>query len=190
MAKNGFKVMDSDMHLLEPVDLWERYIDEEYKERAPRGLKRTPLDLGLTMEGDHAIRIGQRALALVTEPAHKRLMPHYVEEAERVFDAVAQVKAMDKEGIDVTVLFPSRGLYANSYAEMDPGFSAAIARAYNNWLSDFCNAGDPNRMFGAAMLPVHDVNASAKEARRAVTELGFKAVFVRPNPPRQGVYYH
>src|SRR6516164_4006829 len=37
MAKNGFKVFDSDMHIMEPPDLWERYIDAEFRAQAPRG---------------------------------------------------------------------------------------------------------------------------------------------------------
>ncbi len=28
MANHGFKVLDSDMHILEPADLWQRYIDK------------------------------------------------------------------------------------------------------------------------------------------------------------------
>ena len=40
------------------------------------------------------------------------------------------------------------------------------------------------------MLPIHDIAASIREARRAVRDLGFKAVFLRPNPPRRGVYWH
>ena len=44
MAKNGFRVMDSDMHLMEPGDLWERYIDPAYKERAPKCNSREPRD--------------------------------------------------------------------------------------------------------------------------------------------------
>ncbi len=47
MAKDGFKVMDSDMYIVEPVDLWERYIDPAFKDRAPRGLSRHPRDLGV-----------------------------------------------------------------------------------------------------------------------------------------------
>ena len=31
MAKNGFKILDSDMHIMEPPDLWERYIDSKFK---------------------------------------------------------------------------------------------------------------------------------------------------------------
>jgi len=38
MSKNGMKVLDSDMHLMEPVDLWERYLDAKFKADAPRGL--------------------------------------------------------------------------------------------------------------------------------------------------------
>jgi len=37
MAKNGFKAMDSDMHVFEPADLWQRYIDRKYLDRAPKG---------------------------------------------------------------------------------------------------------------------------------------------------------
>ena len=41
MAKNGFKILDSDMHIMEPPDLWERYIDKNYQDRAPRGITST-----------------------------------------------------------------------------------------------------------------------------------------------------
>ena len=36
MTKNGMKLMDSDMHIIEPPDLWERYIDPAFKSQAPR----------------------------------------------------------------------------------------------------------------------------------------------------------
>ena len=35
MAKNGFKVFDSDMHIMEPPDLWQRYIAPEFRAQAP-----------------------------------------------------------------------------------------------------------------------------------------------------------
>jgi hypothetical protein len=49
MAKDGFRVFDSDMHVLEPPDLWERYLDRAFRDRAPRGSRRTPLDLGVSV---------------------------------------------------------------------------------------------------------------------------------------------
>src|SRR5438552_2668580 len=32
MLNNGFKWIDSDMHLAEPGDLWDQYIDPQYRE--------------------------------------------------------------------------------------------------------------------------------------------------------------
>ena len=40
--KDGFKVFDSNMHVLEPVDLWERYIDPSFRDRAPGGHSARP----------------------------------------------------------------------------------------------------------------------------------------------------
>ncbi len=31
-----YKVIDADGHILEPVDLWDNYMDPQYRERAPR----------------------------------------------------------------------------------------------------------------------------------------------------------
>jgi len=39
------------MHLVELVDLWERYIDAAYKDRAPKCLSRHPQDLGVQVAG-------------------------------------------------------------------------------------------------------------------------------------------
>src|SRR3954449_10967371 len=48
MAKNGFRVFDSDMHIMEPPDLWERYIAPEFRAIAPRGRTSDNVrDLGL-----------------------------------------------------------------------------------------------------------------------------------------------
>jgi predicted TIM-barrel fold metal-dependent hydrolase len=186
MARDGFKVFDSDMHVLEPPDLWERYLDRRFRPRAPRGTTRTPMDVGVTVDGGDAFRLSRQIASVSFQGGLDR----FADDIARGFDAAAQLRAMDREGIDVTVLYPSRGLFVNSYPDMDAAFSEAIARAYNDWLADFCLAGDPRRMYGAALLPIQDVEASIREAHRAVRDLGFKAVFLRPNPPRAGVYWH
>jgi hypothetical protein len=37
--KNGFKVIDSDMHIMEPLDLWDKYMDARFKDRGPRPVR-------------------------------------------------------------------------------------------------------------------------------------------------------
>ena len=99
------------------------------------------------------------------------------------FDATSQLQAMDQEGLDVAALYPSIGLGIMMRDDMDPKLAAAIARAYNNWLYDFCQT-DPKRLKGVAMLPLHDPNEAVKEAQRAVGKLNFVGVFARPEPLR------
>ena len=40
MAKNGYKVLDSNMHVQEPWDLWLNYIEPKYRDQAPIGTAR------------------------------------------------------------------------------------------------------------------------------------------------------
>src|SRR5688572_12027583 len=47
MAKGDFRVLDSDMHILEPADLWQRYIDSRFKHLAPIGTTDHVRDLRL-----------------------------------------------------------------------------------------------------------------------------------------------
>ena len=184
MAKDGFKVLDSDMHIVEPWDMWLHYIEPEFKGRAPVGTHEAPLDFGLEIDGGliSGWRSTTRGWAEKLGLGREREM--LLKTAlERHFDPVSQLEAMEKEGIDITVLFPTRGLAAQALEYEDTKQAAAVARAYNNWLADFCK-GNPARTYGAAMLSVHNVEEAVVEARRAREELGFKGVFVRPNPVR------
>ena len=36
MARDGYLIMDSDLHMMEPDDLWARYLDEPYRQNPPR----------------------------------------------------------------------------------------------------------------------------------------------------------
>lgn len=181
MTKNGFKVMDSDMHVMEPEDLWELYIDSEFKDRAPRGLTRFQGDMMMEVEGKNV--------------PYWRASPHYFDwqkaiareqddtyrySYERGWNSATQVRAMDMEGLDMAFLYPSRGLYALAVDGMDPVLGAATARAYNHWMHDFCSIS-PDRMFGAAMISPFEVESAVSESHRSVEELGLKAVFIRPN---------
>ena len=189
MAHNGFKVIDSDMHVVEPWDMWLRYIEPEFKDRAPTGLQEYMLDLGLVVDGK---LVSQWRTEENTE-ARKRFegklnrdnerLQEYQESMERDFDPASQLGAMDREGIDVALLFPSRGLSAFALEYDDDRLAAAVSRAYNNWLADFCRE-EPNRLYGAALISVQAVDEAVLEVRRTVEELGFKGIFLRPNPVR------
>jgi uncharacterized protein len=180
MAKNGFLVFDSDMHLMEPPDLWERYIAPEFRALAPRGhTSENVRDLGISFpDGEPG---GRRTAGTPFRGRnYERNQALYRDHSQRGWTPDVQLEAMDVEGIDVAVLFPSRGLSVLTCPDRDPRFAAALARAYNDWLYDFCQA-DTTRLLGAGMLSVYDVADAVQETRRVVEELGFRAVFLRSN---------
>jgi predicted TIM-barrel fold metal-dependent hydrolase len=183
MAKRGLKILDSDMHIMEPPDLWERYIDSKYKSQAPRGVTSENVrDLRLVYpDGREWARKTTRKNNSARGQNFERNQEVYRSYAERGWNAELQLEAMDIEGIDIAVLYPTRGLRALVVPDLEPDFAAAIARAYNNWLYDFCQK-DPQRLIGAGMVSPYDMNDAVAETRRCVTALGFRAVFLRANP--------
>ena len=36
MAREGYLILDSDLHMMEPDDLWARYLDEPHRANPPR----------------------------------------------------------------------------------------------------------------------------------------------------------
>ncbi len=183
MAKNGFKVLDSDMHIIEPPDLWQTYIDSEFKDRAPRGLTEWVGDIYMVHPDGQPwgrARTKDQDQRRVSGQDYAKNRIRFQSYEERGWTDEAQLDAMDAEGIDVAVIYPSRGLYALTIPNMDPKLAAAVARAYNNWLYDFCQA-DPSRLIGAGMISPFDVEDAVSETRRCVQELGFKGAFLRPN---------
>ena len=186
MAYNGFKVMDSDMHVQEPWDLWLNYIDPAFRERAPVGTNEYLSDLHLKHEGVMLTRNRQLTIeddiALSQAKRFGRL-EMFEDYDRRGWGSDVQLEAMQAEGIDVAVLYPTRGLVVHAKEYDDDRLAAAISRAYNDWLAELCSAA-PDRMYGAAMLPAQCVEAAVEEVRRAKREFGFKAVFLRPNPIR------
>jgi uncharacterized protein len=200
MALTDHVIADSDLHVMEPPDLWQRYIDPAYRHAAPVGLTEMERDMRVRVKNHTLLRLGtvrpQRIDGRKTgwREEHDSV---YAEAEARGWDPASQVAAMDREGLDLAVMYPSRGLFVLGLdsAEhigtdgLEPAFATAIARAYNDWLADFCSYA-PDRMFGAAMVAPHDVDGAVAEARRCVEELGFKAVFLSPGCVNRRPWYH
>src|ERR687883_844643 len=160
MAKNGFNMIDAEMHVMEPSDLWERYIDPAFRERAPRRLTERRWDIRTLVEGEVMAQMPGGDWPALTDAEEKALAERYAEEIARNFDPESQVKAMNKEGLDLAILFPTSAMYVTAFTRMDPRFAAAVSRAYNDWLHDYIQAADPKRLFGAAAVSPHDVEGA------------------------------
>ena len=113
MANNGFKVLDSDMHILEPADLWQRYIDKKFKHRAPIGTTDHVRDLRLVGPDGRAWgRPADPPPGTLPPPGHifHKNQKLFKTHNERGWSSQVQLDAMAEEGIDLAILYPSRGL--------------------------------------------------------------------------------
>jgi predicted TIM-barrel fold metal-dependent hydrolase len=181
-------IIDADAHFAEPMDLWLRYLEPKYRERAfyverdpETGLQRvivegkvSPLEPPEFFKNVLPLLIGFGQLERILEPDFT-----YESGIPAAYDAGERVKWLDAEGIDKQFIYPTWGLFWEGDIE-DPELAAAHCRAYNNWLWEVCSPY-ANRLVPVAHISLRDVEGAVKELRR-VTKLGMKAVFIGSRP--------
>jgi predicted TIM-barrel fold metal-dependent hydrolase len=187
----AYNVIDADGHILEPLDLWDKYMDPKFRDRAPRlVIDNETGKEKLSVEGQLlGSKQGMGGIGGVgaRQGEVKAAEMKYNEGRPGGFDPHARIPDMDLDGIDAAFLYPSMGLFAG--AVHDPALAGALCRAYNRWLADYCKPY-PDRLFGVAMLPMQSVATAIEEMKFARKELGFKAAFIRPNPYNNKMINH
>ena len=59
MALRDHPIADSDLHVMEPPDLWQRYIAPEYRHAAPVGLTELRRDMRVRVKNNVLLRLGR-----------------------------------------------------------------------------------------------------------------------------------
>ena len=116
--KEGYQFVDCDMHIMEPTDLFDRYLDPPFKPRitsamqpvdgGSTGMRRWPLwffDGTPTSNDGNVSQYNRIRGPLVGARGNKNVLFA----VERGYDAEAQIIGMEMEGIDIAVLFPPPG---------------------------------------------------------------------------------
>ncbi len=191
----GHRYIDNDAHVLEPSDLWDRYLEPRFRSVAPRTISRWEPAEGLGMDpridpvvfhqethmGGHSMPdfpTGSGGRGTFQVPGTGAV---YQEFMERGFAPECYRTILDRSGIDRMAMYPTAGLTINAVPNLAPEPAAAIRRAYNNWLHDFLSSADA-RLMGVGTVDLRDPREAAKEARRCITKLGFKGIQINPEP--------
>ena len=182
----AYNVIDADGHILEPLDLWVKYIDPKFRDRAPKIVKAENGKERLVIE-EHEVGISRIGAVGARQGVIETDTMTYKDGKPGGFDPHKRIPDMDVDGIDAAFLYPSLGLFSG--AIHDPQLAAATCRAYNCWLADYCSPY-PDRLFGVAMLPMQDPHLAIEEMRFARRKLGFKGGFLRPNPYHENHMMH
>ncbi len=196
-------VIDADGHILEPPDLWLKYSEAKYRDRAIQ------IKVGgdgyeyLEVAGNRAKQTRQGQLGTLggmgkqvaearrrreefvnagraAELRYEKPRPEdtYLKGAAfGTMDMKERLRLLDKEGMAKSILYPTIGLLWECET-MDAELSAAYARAYNRWIADFCRDSG-GRLVPIAHLSLGDPDEAARELERAVKD-GCKGAFFAP----------
>lgn len=181
--KNGIKVFDADAHVVEPKDLWERFLDRRYQHRVSwvqpiPGMDRfRPATVDGRYTQSHKTLYGrqQEAVRWTTEA----MVAKYGDVVNRGFDGPGVAESMRREGVDLMVLYgPGYDMWIDG---IDPDLQAGMARAYNRWAEEMRETSG-GRVLAAGPVPLSDMTRAVEEVRYAYEHLGIRCFWARPNP--------
>lgn len=181
--RDGFKIFDADAHVVEPKNLWERFLDARYQHRVSwqqpfAGMDRfRPATVDGRYTQSHKTLYGrqQEAVRWTTEA----MIAKYGDVVNKGFDGASVRESMKCEGVDVMVLYgPGYDMWVEG---IDPDLQAGMARAYNRWAEEMRETSG-GRVLAAGPVPLNDVTRAVEEVQYAYENLGTRCFWARPNP--------
>jgi predicted TIM-barrel fold metal-dependent hydrolase len=176
-------MISSDSHIIEPPDLWEKWLAPEYRERAPRLVKdEEGGDAWLYNDGGAPAPLG---LVTVTRSRPREELrwsgARYATINQGNYRGERRVEEMLEDGVVAEVIYSPQRTMRHFMLGTEDDFHLAGIRAYNDWLAkDFC-ARAPERLIGIAQMPSVGVDAAIGEMRRG-KEMGLRGVLLSAWP--------
>jgi hypothetical protein len=164
--KNGFKVFDTDTHVLPAAEVIERYVDPDFRPRL-KELEpyRTPMRQSAEYQGAlHGYRIQPQFYRRVLGEAAPRpdhsgrdtvwMGAKVPRPGVQDDNAANRVADMDDEGTDVHFLVP--GGWSSLIGVDDVSLETGMIRAFHRHMADFCGQY-PDRLKGPIVASTRDV---------------------------------
>ncbi len=160
-----YKIIDCDQHVIEPPDLWERYLPQRFHDQAPKRVQ--------DEDGGDAWLLGENveSLGLVsamnqTPETLKWTGRKYADMHPGIFEPKGRLELMDQDGVSAAVFFPPQRTMIHFMFQDDKAFSLAGMQAYNNFITDFVSF-DRSRMGAIWQMPGTGIDDSLVELERA-----------------------
>jgi predicted TIM-barrel fold metal-dependent hydrolase len=184
--------MSADDHMIEPSHLWVDRVPARFRDSCPRIVQVDGRDAWLYEGETTHIAMGSCRPLPGFDPAGYPPAPgtaNYDEIRPGCYDPVERIKDMDIDGVWGQLVFPNYGRFAGHrffLGTRDAELARTCLKTYNDYLLDEWCATDPNRLFGAAVLPLDDVEGAARELERVIGK-GAKAIAFSENPTVLGL---
>jgi predicted TIM-barrel fold metal-dependent hydrolase len=164
-----YRLFSADSHVVEPRDLWLRRLPHRFQHQAPQVESREDGDYFVVPNTDMPAKpVGTEGAMIDSKIAGRIASPkgyRFDQQRPGASEPKARLADQDREGIEGEVIYPG-WLIVHSITDFD--LKVACVQAYNDWLfEEFCSY-DPNRLVGAAALPVGNgpIDPAVAEARK------------------------
>jgi predicted TIM-barrel fold metal-dependent hydrolase len=165
-----YGLISADDHVQEHAEVWTRRMSrQKWGERVPHVERRTDGTQIWKLDG-----VPVEQAALLDLEHNDRLLA--------ASDPRARLKAMDTDGVDYSVLYPTvAGLAGERFGKLaDADLELACVQAYNDWLIEEWASVSP-RLVPQCLAPIWPMERTVGEIRRAVA-LGHKGVIYPASP--------
>jgi predicted TIM-barrel fold metal-dependent hydrolase len=190
-----YTTFDADNHYYEATDAYTRYIDKAMAKRAMQWAE---------INGRQRLLVGGKVNRFIPNPtfdpvAKPGSLDDYfrgrnpeAQDIRALFgdlepirpeyrDRDARLAAMDQQGLDGCLLFPTLGVGMEEALAGDPEALVAAFSAFNRWLEDDWGYAYQERIFAAPMLTLIDVEAAVAELAR-VLDADARVICVKGGP--------
>jgi len=160
-----YKIIDCDQHVIEPPDLWEKYLPKKFQEQAPK-LVQDEDGGDAWLLGEHVEALGLVAAMHQTPETLKWTGTRYADMHPGITDPKGRLELMDEDGISAAVFFPPQRTMIHFMFQDDREFSLAAMQAYNNFVTDWVGF-DRTRLGAIWQVPATGIDDAVKELLRA-----------------------
>jgi len=186
------KIYSADDHLIEPAHLWVDRAPAKYRDRAPHIEEVDGRECWVFEDQRYLLTMGScRPREGFSEEGYPPApgTARYDEIRPGCYDPAERLRDMDLDGVWAQLLFPNYARFAGHrfYPDaQDQDLALWALQAYNDHLLEEWCALAPDRIFGAAILPLHRMDDAVTELERVVAK-GARAVAFSENPTVLGL---
>jgi predicted TIM-barrel fold metal-dependent hydrolase len=174
-----------DDHVIEPPTMFDQHLSKEHRALAPQYVTDELGNAFWSWEYENKKTFSVGVNAVVGRPKEEYGMePMNIDQMRKgTWDAAAHIDDMNAMGVMTALMFPTYAGFDGSWFwdAKDKANAIRVMAAYNDWhLDEWCGPY-PGRYFKTGLLPLWDLDATLKEARRLVAK-GCRSVFFPANP--------
>jgi predicted TIM-barrel fold metal-dependent hydrolase len=187
-------LFDADQHFYEPRDVFARYIEPAFAERAVHAVTQPDGSEIVVVDGRRVTTVGTVTYDAFPKPGSGRQLikshkgVRQGSAADTLFEAVrpeyrdrdTRLEVMDQQGVEACLLFSSIAVVVEHFIE-DPLLLYAHLSAFNRWLCDEWGYRHLDRIYGVPILSLRDLRYAVEELERCLTR-GARVISLKCGP--------